>query len=85
MYDYGVGLKSLNKVFYVEMAFILSNRIGHYWLTLGGGSVRVFGYQYVGIDNAKNALITLTRTPNARGFGWQWNIGLMFYLYSIST
>ena len=46
---------------------------------IGGraGSARVFGYQHVGIGNAKvlHWGYSPTQSPNASGFALQWNIG----------
>ena len=51
------------------------------------GSVRVFGYQHVGIGNAKVSRLGYcpTRTPNTRGFTLQWNIGLILHHILCST
>ena len=40
----------------IYLRWALLTRVGHYWLALGGrvGSARFFGYQHVGIGNAKS-------------------------------
>ena len=47
------------------------------------GCTRVFGYQHVGISNAKWS--KPTRGLNARGFGLRWKIGSTFFSFFLLT
>ena len=68
----------------IPLAGIGSTRLGVGSSRLGVGSARLFGYQHVGIGNAKPSSwgSQATRDPNANGFALQWNEGLMFILVS---